>query len=134
MTRILWVLCALAISCSHDQLNPRCTPVAAFVPWDHASRTRPARFDSDSAAGISDGLLALYQHHLRRPTLPGQGCRLRPTCSVFARQALQQWHIFGFVLVADRLFVREHPFMDSAYIPECALGRANDGGLHDPVP
>jgi putative component of membrane protein insertase Oxa1/YidC/SpoIIIJ protein YidD len=111
--------------------GPRCEPVAPFVPWD-SSPAQPA--ERSAARDLPDALLAFYQAHMRAPHLPGGGCRLRPTCSVFARQAFQRWYAAGFLLVADRLFVREHPFMDGHYLPACALGTSDDEGLLDAVP
>lgn len=112
----------------------------AFHPWDAAttagSGSRPA---VDKPRGESDGdlpdrLLAIYQRSLRRPARPGWGCRLRPSCSAFARQALQKWRAAGLILVADRLFVREHALMDRSYLPACAIAANDDEGLLDPVP
>jgi putative component of membrane protein insertase Oxa1/YidC/SpoIIIJ protein YidD len=115
--------------------SPRCETVPAFGPWDaRDALPAPGTDDGSGARDLPDALIAFYQRHMRAPHLPGTGCRLRPTCSVFARQAFQKWYLFGFVLVADRLFVREHPLMDAAYLPACALRPTDDQGLDDPVP
>ncbi len=114
------------------------------VPWDvSGAPAGPSAAPPGAPGGAADGLVALYQRHLRRPHVKGSGCRLRPTCSAFAREAIAKWRLGAVVLVADRLFVREHALMRS-YLPACA-GPAPPGGgaavfdvfsrpLEDPVP
>jgi putative component of membrane protein insertase Oxa1/YidC/SpoIIIJ protein YidD len=109
------------------------------MPLDGAGSRAAAvsALDVDPSPGggdVPDLLIAFYQRHLRPMRLPGEGCRLRPTCSIFAREALRKWRLLGFILVADRLFIREHPFMDPGYVPLCALHPTGDGGLDDQVP
>src|SRR5215210_6550335 len=93
-------------------ISAACEPARAFRPWDAVPAARQATpEDRMPARDLPDALIAFYQGHMRAAHLPGAGCRLRPTCSLFARRAFQKWSALGFVLVADRLFVREHPFM-----------------------
>jgi len=134
------VLVMLGSGCEARRLKERCEPRPAFAPWDDLARSDavPGQGDSlDSGAavsGLSDGLIAFYQRHMRHAHLPGQGCRLRPTCSVYGRLAVRKWGPIGLILTADRIFVREHPFMDARYVPTCAHDLLGDEGLHDPVP
>lgn len=116
-------------------VGTRCAPTRAFAPWDAAApRPSPAAAaleQGHAISGLADALVAVYQRHLRDPMLPAQGCRLTPSCSVFARRALGRWNLFGAVLVIDRLIVREHAFMDTDYVPVCTPRREL---LDDPVP
>lgn len=142
---LLALTIAISTGCMGTTPLP-CPPVPAFAPWDMApepdqqdrSTALPAR-ESPSraplpAADLADALIATYQQHLRAPHLPGDGCRLRPTCSAFGREALSRYHVLGWVWLADRLVIREHPGMHDGYVPVCVRGPTPDEGLHDPVP
>lgn len=60
-------------------------------------------------------LIKLYQWVLS-PWL-GNRCRFTPTCSVYAREALQKYGLFkGLYLAVSRL-LRCHPFGGSGYDP-----------------
>jgi putative component of membrane protein insertase Oxa1/YidC/SpoIIIJ protein YidD len=126
------------VACAAPQAGPRCRPRVAYAPWDAApptsTRATPLGRGLD-AAGPGDALIAFYQRRMRAPEIPGAGCRFRPSCSTFAREAVRRWSIFGFVLIVDRLFVREHPFMDASYLPYCPKdGEAGGEAVSDPVP
>ena len=106
----------------------------AFAPWDALPVTgKPA---VSPPADLPDFLLAAYQRHGRAPQLPGEGCRFRPTCSAYAREAFERWKVLGVIWTADRLLVRESAGMDGGYLPACRRPGADptDEGLHDPVP
>jgi hypothetical protein len=45
---------------------------------------------------------------------------------------MARWGFLGLVWTADRLFVREHPFMAPHYLPVC--GASGEEGLRDPIP
>jgi putative component of membrane protein insertase Oxa1/YidC/SpoIIIJ protein YidD len=86
---------------------------------------RPAR-------GLADALLSTYQRKLRRPEPAGPGgCPFEPTCSHFARQAVDRYGLVGLLLVVDRLFVREHFFAGARYESTCVAGHWR---WHDPLP
>jgi putative component of membrane protein insertase Oxa1/YidC/SpoIIIJ protein YidD len=108
--------------------DPHCAVRPAFAPWDERAPAPPV--EVAPARDLADGLVALYQRRLRAPRRPGEGCLLRPTCSEFARIALDRWRVLGLVLIADRLFVREHLWMAGSYPPVCDPPY----GLSDPVP
>ena len=64
---------------------------------------------------IALGLLRLYKLILS-PLLPA-ACRYEPTCSVYAREAIERHGaIHGTVLAARRL-ARCHPFREGGYDP-----------------
>lgn len=121
------LLALLLAACTAARPSP-CDPAPAFAPWDGAASSERDRAPPDGAA---DGLVAVYQRHLRRPALPGQGCPFHPTCSAFAREALARWGVLGLILIVDRVFIREHPLAGASYAPVCAGGRTR---WHDPVP
>ena len=129
-------LTTLAADCRLQQAHPllACPVVKPFAPWD-ASRPSPApsatRKTPDEPFAA---LIGFYQRNMRSPKLPGEGCRLRPTCSVYGRQSLERWRALGVLLLADRLLVREHAFMVGSYLPSCAVDADGDSGLYDPVP
>jgi putative component of membrane protein insertase Oxa1/YidC/SpoIIIJ protein YidD len=108
----------------------------AYTPWDAQPAHGAAGLSSgEDPAGPGDALVAFYQRRMRAPELPGAGCRFRPSCSTFAREAVRKWSLFGFVLIVDRLFVREHPFMDAAYLPYCPKdGERGGEAVREPVP
>ena len=70
-----------------------------------------------SPARLAAGLLSLYKRFLS-PLLP-RACRFEPTCSVYAREAIERFGLLRGGGLAVRRLARCHPF--------CA------GGL-DPVP
>ncbi len=123
----------------HDACGAR-----RFGPWEE--RGRPSRderlsyahhvgppADGADAAGTADGLLVMYQRFLRRRELPGQGCPFFPSCSAFARLAFRGHKApIGFLLTFDRLFIREHYFIDQKYPVACAKNGSKR--LYDPVP
>jgi len=60
-------------------------------------------------------LIRIYQL-LLSPWL-GNRCRFTPTCSVYAREALQKYGFFKGVYLAVRRLLRCHPFGGSGYDP-----------------
>jgi putative component of membrane protein insertase Oxa1/YidC/SpoIIIJ protein YidD len=121
------------VACGAPRPSP-CEPAARFEPWDAAPATAPRdpdRPDGGRGAGAADGLIAVYQHWLRRPPLPGVACPFHPTCSVYAREVVRRWGVLGLVLIYDRLFIREHPLAGATYPPICRGGRTR---WHDPAP
>lgn len=68
-------------------------------------------------AGASAALLGFYKRYLS-PLLP-RACRFEPTCSVYARQAIERYGFWKGSALAARRIARCHPF--------------HPGGL-DPVP
>jgi putative component of membrane protein insertase Oxa1/YidC/SpoIIIJ protein YidD len=129
-------------ACGGARLESPCTAGPAFAPFDlhlTPARRAPDADDDASAAeggaarGVADGLVGWYQRLLRRPELPGAGCPFYPSCSVFARRALDRWGVFALVLIADRLFVREHPWAGASYPVHCDPDHQR-GLWDDPVP
>jgi putative component of membrane protein insertase Oxa1/YidC/SpoIIIJ protein YidD len=121
----------------HSRPLLTCSAAQAFAPWDAAGPAPGVAGGgprADRSGGLFTGLIGVYQRRMRAPREPGQGCRLRPTCSAYGRQSLERWGALGVLLIADRLVVREHAFMDGSYLPACALDASRDHGLHDPVP
>ena len=106
-----------------------CAAAPAFAPFDD----RASRPDPGDAApgGMLDALVAWYQQHGRARTPPGVGCPFAPTCSVYARQALQRYGPIALVLIVDRLLVREHA-VAGAYYPATCVARTTR--LVDDVP
>lgn len=106
-----------------------CAAGPGFAPWDQPGpdAVRP----QTAADGAADALVVVYQQRLRRPELPGAGCRFHPTCSAFAREALGRYGVVGLLLAFDRLLIREQPFAGPSYPPACVDGEAR---WHDPVP
>lgn len=133
MTPVDHVLAALALStaCSHGAIpGSPCTAGRSFEPWDQVSEAVTTS-DVPTDGGAAGSLIAFYQTHLRRPTLPGEDCPFQPTCSNFAQQALGRHGVVGLLLVVDRLLVREHPFGAINYEGTCEHGRWR---WRDPVP
>jgi putative component of membrane protein insertase Oxa1/YidC/SpoIIIJ protein YidD len=120
---------AVATACSAPSRPSPCEPAPAFAPWDAVAPASEHRVDPPE--GAADGLLAIYQRHLRRPALPGEGCPFHPSCSVFAREAVHRWGVLGLILIVDRLIIREHARASASYPPICRGGRTR---WHDPVP
>ncbi len=120
---------ALLGACGGSLAGSPCAGGPSFAPFDAAPPHAAAVVEP--ADGPADGVLAWYQRALRRTELPGTGCPFYPSCSVFARRALDRWGALGFVLIADRLLVREHPLAGDAYPVHCDDQRAL---WDDPVP
>lgn len=83
----------------------------------------------DRADGVLDAIVAWYQQHGRARDLPGGGCRFAPTCSAYARAALQRYGPIAVILIVDRLLVREH-VAAGAYYPAICIEhttRLDDG-------
>ena len=70
-----------------------------------------------TAARLAAGFLGLYKRFLS-PLLP-RACRFEPTCSVYAREAIERYGLLRGGSLAVRRLARCHPF--------------HSGGL-DPVP
>jgi putative component of membrane protein insertase Oxa1/YidC/SpoIIIJ protein YidD len=117
------------------RVGAHCTSERPFAPFDVARSTAAsAGVDDASPAGpdgIVDGLVAWYQAHARARTLPGTGCPFAPTCSAYARTALRRYGPLGWILIVDRLFVREHA-VAGAYYPTICV--AHTTRLVDGVP
>jgi len=125
---VVVAVAAIALAACGIGASPCPPPARPFAPWD-ARRPTPAAVAPPR--DLADALVVMYQRRLRAPRLPGEGCRLRPTCSEFARGALARWRVLGLALIADRLFVREHPLMTGSYPPLCD---EVPHGMADPVP
>jgi putative component of membrane protein insertase Oxa1/YidC/SpoIIIJ protein YidD len=124
---------ALGAACGAPLGESPCAAGPRFARWEprRAPHDDGGTDDGGDSRGAADGLIAWYQRALRRPELPGTGCPFYPSCSAFARQALDRWGVLGFVLIADRLFVREHPLAGASYPVHCDEQRAL---WDDPVP
>jgi putative component of membrane protein insertase Oxa1/YidC/SpoIIIJ protein YidD len=88
----------------------------AFAPFDGAE---PHPAPELPATGVLDQVVLWYQHGGRAAAPPGVGCPFEPTCSVYARQALDRWGPLGVIAIIDRLIVREHPLAAAYYPPIC---------------
>jgi len=136
------------VACAGARAESPCAGGPSFGPFDAHGRSSLRDRDGDRAGddgddsrgddsrghdarGAADGLIAWYQRALRRPEMPDTGCPFYPSCSTFARRALDRWGVLAFVLIADRLFVREHPWAAASYPVHCAERRAL---MDDPVP
>ncbi len=64
---------------------------------------------------IALGLLRLYKLILS-PLLPA-ACRYQPTCSVYARDAIQRHGVVHGMILATRRLARCHPFREGGYDP-----------------
>jgi putative component of membrane protein insertase Oxa1/YidC/SpoIIIJ protein YidD len=114
-----------------------CRGAPAFAPFDdHQATDGPAASagterGADTSEGVLDALIAWYQHHGRAQELPGAGCSFAPTCSAYARAALQRYGPIAVILIVDRLIVREHQAAGAYYPPICV---AHTTRLSDAVP
>lgn len=123
------VIAGLAIAACRPtvRVGAPCATAPAFAPFDdHHPAVREAAPD-----GLLDALVAWYQHAGRTRELPGGGCPFAPTCSAYARAALQRYGPLAVILIVDRLIVREHPIA-GAYYPAVCVGRTTR--LADGVP
>jgi putative component of membrane protein insertase Oxa1/YidC/SpoIIIJ protein YidD len=118
---------AAAPACAGALVQP-CERPAAFPPWDEASPPAEAALPP---TGLADALVGTYQQHLRRPELPGGGCPFAPSCSVYARHAIDAYGPFGLVLAIDRMLIREHLGLRGNYPVDCVDGQER---YRDPVP
>ena len=64
---------------------------------------------------IALGLLRLYKLILS-PLLPA-ACRYEPTCSVYAREAIERHGAIRGTVLAARRLARCHPFREGGYDP-----------------
>ncbi len=64
---------------------------------------------------IALGLLRLYKLILS-PLLPA-ACRYEPTCSVYAREAIERHGAIRGTVMAARRLARCHPFREGGYDP-----------------
>jgi putative component of membrane protein insertase Oxa1/YidC/SpoIIIJ protein YidD len=104
----------------------------AAAPEDALEGTRAGGTERRSEAapdGLLDAIVAWYQHHGRTRELPGAGCRFAPTCSAYARTALQRYGPIAVILIVDRLLVREHVLAGEYYPVICVehTTRLDDG-------
>jgi len=105
-----------------------CASTPAFAPFDDH---RPVPRQPASPDGVLEAIVAWYQDHGRARSLPGVGCPFAPTCSAYARAALQRYGALAVILIVDRLLVREH-VAAGAYYP--AICVAHTTRLVDDVP
>lgn len=126
-----WIVAA-AIGATSCAAPPRvglpCARPVSFQPFDAPRPVAPA---APPPRGALDGALAWYQAHGRAPTLPGGGCPFAPSCSSFARRAVQRYGAAGLLLILDRLIVREHVVAPAYYPITCVDGRTR---LADDLP
>lgn len=47
----------------------------------------------------------------------GKGCRLQPSCSQYAKEALEQYGVFRGTLLSVKRLSRCHPFGNTGYDP-----------------
>jgi len=105
-----------------------CKTARAFAPFDEPAPPAPRALPP---SGVLDAALAAYQRGGRAPELPGTGCPFAPTCSAYARGALDHYGAAGVFLVIDRLLVREH-LAAGAYYPTICIEHTTR--LSDAVP
>lgn len=105
-----------------------CPSPRLFAPFDERA---PAPRKALPPDGVLDAIVASYQRRGRAATPAGVGCPFAPTCSVFARTALERYGPLGLVLIVDRLIVREHAAAGS-YYPAICVGHTTR--LSDDVP
>jgi putative component of membrane protein insertase Oxa1/YidC/SpoIIIJ protein YidD len=104
-----------------------CATAPAFAPFDE----RRSAHREPPPDGLLDAVVAWYQHSGRARELPGGGCPFAPTCSAYARAALQRYGPFAVILIVDRLLVREH-LIAGAYYPAVCVDHTTR--LADGVP
>ncbi|HEU4734395.1 MAG TPA: membrane protein insertion efficiency factor YidD [Kofleriaceae bacterium] len=117
MSRAVAILAGIAgIACGPGvRVGSPCGHPPSFAPFDehHAPAPEP------EPEGLLDEIVAWYQHHGRARDLPGAGCPFAPTCSVYARTALERYGPIAVILIIDRLIIREHPAASAYYPPTC---------------
>jgi putative component of membrane protein insertase Oxa1/YidC/SpoIIIJ protein YidD len=121
--------CGAAPACRPSvRVGSPCAGAPAFAPFDDHRRAPPEPAEPD---GVLETLVAWYQHHGRARSLPGVGCPFAPTCSAYARAALQRYGPLAVILIVDRLIVREHAAAGAYYPAICV---AHTTRLVDDVP
>ena len=114
--RALVAAVVLASCAAPVRVGAPCRGAAAFAPFD---TPRPPAARELLPTGALDQLVVWYQHGGRAAAPPGVGCPFAPTCSVYARQALERYGPLGVIAIVDRLLVREHPLAGAYYPPIC---------------
>jgi putative component of membrane protein insertase Oxa1/YidC/SpoIIIJ protein YidD len=106
-----------------------CPSAPVFAPFDEHRHDLPDDLRGDLPDGVLDAIVAWYQHHGRTRELPGAGCPFAPTCSAYARAALQRYGPIAMILIVDRLLVREHVAAGDYYPAICVehTTRLSDG-------
>ncbi|HEX6506662.1 MAG TPA: membrane protein insertion efficiency factor YidD [Chloroflexota bacterium] len=64
---------------------------------------------------LAVGLIVLYQRTIS--PLLGQACRYQPTCSEYAREAIEKYGVTRGSLMGIRRISRCHPFHEGGYDP-----------------
>jgi putative component of membrane protein insertase Oxa1/YidC/SpoIIIJ protein YidD len=102
---------------------------APWAPWDARGAADNPIVDG---VGLADRALAGYQRHLRRPSIERDlGCRFEPSCSVYARGAVQaHGTLVGVIMTANRLFFREALARPADFQPVRARGAMR---MYDPA-
>ena len=149
MTAAGWLCVAMTLvfsaACTTYRLplRSRCLGTGRFFPafsqewrWGHPDRRRALTKPSDYSASTSnlpDSFVSFYQRHLTRPRSSRRGfCPFVPTCSVYARAAMQRYgELAGLFLSLDRLLIREPAGGHGAYPTVCVDGIEMH---YDPVP
>lgn len=123
-------LALLCSGCVATFAPPRAERV--WQPWAPVAAANLGVLPVTAGTGLADRVLAGYQRHLRRPEFQDSpGCLFEPSCSFYARQAMQA-HGFavGFVMTFSRLFFREAVGSRGHYAPVQVRGEAH---LYDPA-
>lgn len=121
-----------ALACRPSvRVGAPCASAPTFAPFDDHLPVRSGRGEHAEPDGVLDAIVAWYQDHGRARSLPGVGCPFAPTCSAYARAALQRYGPLAVILIVDRLLVREH-VAAGAYYP--AICVAHTTRLVDDVP
>ena len=85
-------------------------------------RTKPEQKADGRAAGVLLSSLKLYQQFIS-PAF-GRRCRYLPTCSAYARKAIESFGAWRGLVLAGRRLLRCQPFGSSGFdpVPEPAGG------------
>lgn len=119
----LWVLGAAA-PLQADEVPTPARLIATLRLHTPAPIVQPAPWDGSLVGAVIAALFGLYQGVISPQDL--DACTFAPTCSVFARQAIERHGLVrGVLLGADRL-LRDHPFGAEAYPSDDATGRKRD--------